>query len=414
MLQCTLPYTIYQPFTNGSGSTADEMFFGRVSELASIRDMNGTSIVYGGRQLGKTALLERAMHLDHNPAHKVYAIKADFKGHRGEREFLDILVSACNDAFEKNGIKLSPCSSILEFCSQIRRLLDNDRIATLRLLLDETDDFLDSISATSYNEILPLIELQRGSNRRFKFVLAGLHNVCRAKNATRNNGLFGQLGNPLCVKPLTPADARNLLVRPLRYLGFRVTNESHVDTILTNTNYYPGIIQFFGYTLVQTLATHYTQYYLRRGESNNQHILSLVRKNNTDAIGAQIWKAQLQVLFPMLEIERVSFVEHYHQQIQEALSERYYDFKTGRSQLIYQFGDVISDPDDAELGTIYRMTKLKHNADTSQYLLYIPDEKSRSRIELLHDLRNALAHGEPCAIGKVAEFIDGHPFNWEV
>lgn len=261
MLQCTLPYTIYQPFTNGSGSTADEMFFGRVSELASIRDMTGTSIVYGGRQLGKTALLERAMHLDHNPARREFAIKADFKGHRGEQEFLDILVSACNDVFEKNGFKLNHCATIRDFCSQIRRLLDNDRIATLRLLLDETDDFLDSISASSYNEILPLIELQRGSNRRFKFVLAGLHNVCRAKNATRNNGLFGQLGDPLCVKPLTAADARNLLVRPLRYLGFRVSNESHVDTILTNTNYYPGIIQFFGYTLVQTLATHYTQYY---------------------------------------------------------------------------------------------------------------------------------------------------------
>lgn len=261
MLQCTLPYTIYQPFTNGSGSTADEMFFGRVSELASIRDMTGTSIVYGGRQLGKTALLERAMHLDHNPARREFAIKADFKGHRGEQEFLDILVPACNDVFEKNGFKLNRCATIRDFCSQIRRLLDNDRIATLRLLLDETDDFLDSISTSSYNEILPLIELQRGSNRRFKFVLAGLHNVCRAKNATRDNGLFGQLGAPLCVKPLTAADARNLLVRPLRYLGFRISNESHVDTILTNTNYYPGIIQFFGYTLVQTLATHYTQYY---------------------------------------------------------------------------------------------------------------------------------------------------------
>ena len=92
-------------------------------------------------------------------------------------------------------------------------------------------------------------------------MLAGLHNVCRAKNATRNNGLFGQLGEPLCVKPLTAADAQRLLVRPLRYLGFRISNESHVDTILTNTNYYPGIIQFFGYTLVQTLVTHYTQYY---------------------------------------------------------------------------------------------------------------------------------------------------------
>ena len=153
--------------------------------------------------------------------------------------------------------------------------------------------------------------------------------------------------------------------------------------------------------------------YLRRGESNDQHILSLIRRENMSIIDTQVWKAQLQVLFPLLEIERVSFVSHYHQQIQEALRERYYDFKTGRSQLIYQFGDVISDPDDAELGTIYRMTKLKRDNDTSQYLLYIPDEKSRSRIELLHDLRNALAHGEPCAIDKVAEFINGHPFNWE-
>ena len=261
MLQCTLPYTIYQPFTNGSGSTADEMFFGRVNELASIRDMTGTSIVYGGRQLGKTALLERAKHLDNNPDRKEFAVMTSFKGCRGERAFLDTLVFACNETLTKSGIQLRPCSDIRDFCSQVRRLIDEDHIATLRLLLDEMDDFLDSISATSYSEILPLIELQRGSNRRFKFVLAGLHNVCRAKNATRNNGLFGQLGAPLCVKPLTAADARNLLVRPLRYLGFRVSNESHVDTILTNTNYYPGIIQFFGYTLVQTLASQYTQYY---------------------------------------------------------------------------------------------------------------------------------------------------------
>lgn len=211
--------------------------------------------------MGKTALLERAKHLDNNPARREFAVITSFKGCRGEHAFLGILIAACNDTFEKNGIQLNPCNTIREFCSQVRRLLESDRITTLRLLLDETDDFLESISASSYNEILPLIELQRGSNRRFKFVFAGLHNVCRAKNATRNNGLFGQLGAPVCVRPLTAADARNLLVRPLRYLGFSVTSESHMDTILTNTNYYPGIIQFFGYTLVQTLASQYTHYY---------------------------------------------------------------------------------------------------------------------------------------------------------
>ena len=55
---------------------------------------------------------------------------------------------------------------------------------------------------------------------KFKFVLAGVHNVCRAKNATRNNGVFGQLGEPLCIKPLSPTDALQLISRPLRYLGF--------------------------------------------------------------------------------------------------------------------------------------------------------------------------------------------------
>lgn len=152
--------------------------------------------------------------------------------------------------------------------------------------------------------------------------------------------------------------------------------------------------------------------YLRRAESSSLHILSLVRKESISAIDAQIWKAQLQVLFPLLEIERVSFIKRYRKQVQEALGEKYHDFRTGRPQYIYQFGETVSDPDNAELGTIYRMTKLRRDADAYQYLLYIPDEQSRSRIELLHDLRNSLAHGNTCAIDKVIEFINGHPFDW--
>ena len=80
--------------------------------------------------------------------------------------------------------------------------------------------------------------------------------------------------------------------------------------------------------------------YLRRAESSNLHILSLVHKESISAIDAQIWKAQLQVLFPLLEIERVSFIKRYRKQVQEALGEKYHDFRTGRSQYIYQFGET--------------------------------------------------------------------------
>ena len=186
---------------------------------------------------------------------------ASFKGVRGESNFVAHITDACNDVLKKHHLCINSCDTIKEFCSQISDLLDENKINQLLLLIDEADDFLDSISGNSYQEILPLIDLKRKENGQFKFVFAGLHNVCRAKNATKDNGLFGQLGTPLCIRPLTPADARYLLVRPLKYLGFKISNESHIDTILTNTNYYPGIIQFFGYTLVQTLGSQYNQYY---------------------------------------------------------------------------------------------------------------------------------------------------------
>ena len=126
---------------------------------------------------------------------------------------------------------------------------------------DEVDDFLGAIADVAYKPIQPLVDLKRETKNNFKFVIAGLHNVCRAKNATRDNGIFGQLGTPLCVKPLSPTDALQLLSKPLRYLGFQIDRYPHLETILTNTNYYPGILQFFGYILVETLTGQYSKYY---------------------------------------------------------------------------------------------------------------------------------------------------------
>lgn len=136
-----------------------------------------------------------------------------------------------------------------------------DKISSFLLLIDEADNFLASISKEDYTPLQPLINLKRKTKNSFKFVLAGLHNVCRAQNATAENGVFGQLGTPLCIKPLSPTDALQLLSRPLKYLGFQIDRYPHLETILTNTNYYPGILQFFGYMLVETLTGNYAKYY---------------------------------------------------------------------------------------------------------------------------------------------------------
>ncbi len=257
MLKCTLPYTSYQPFVE-VGQVCDEMFFGRVRELATIMDPNGASVVYGGRQLGKTALLKRAESLSFKPENKVYAVYCDINHSEDEATVVKKIISEIN---KETDLALTACTSIQEFCDELHSLFRQDKIKRMLLLLDEVDVFLGKISATGYSALQPLIGLKRATTNNFKFVLTGLHNVCRAKNATERNGIFGQLGTPLCIKPLSPRDALQLLSRPLSYLGFQIPDLRQLETILTNANYYPGVLQFFGYTLVQTLTSQYTKYY---------------------------------------------------------------------------------------------------------------------------------------------------------
>ena len=258
LLKCTLPFTTYQPFLCGGGSTADEMFCGRTVELASLINPNGACVVYGGRQLGKTALLERTASRCSKTQNKAYAVYSNINNCKSEKELVKKLST---DIATNTYLPKLKTDSLQAFCNDILSLFNSNRIVSMHLLMDEADDFLKSIADDNYIALQPLIDLKRVTKNNFKFVLAGLHNVCRAKNATKNNGVFGQLGEPLCIKPLSPTDALQLLSRPLRYLGFKITRYPHLETILTQTNYYPGILQFFGYKLVENLSVNYSKYY---------------------------------------------------------------------------------------------------------------------------------------------------------
>lgn len=285
MLKCTLPYTTYQPFVRDGGSTADEMFCGRATELATIIDPNGACVVYGGRQLGKTALLERAESRCSKPENKAYAVYSTIIRQKSEAEAVETLLADIKRKTEGK-VALKPCGTLREMCAQLSRMFMTGQIVSMHLLIDEVDDFLGAIADEAYRPIQPLVDLKRETKNNFKFVIAGLHNVCRAKNATRANGIFGQLGRPLCIKPLSPTDAMQLLSKPLRYLGFRIDRYPHLETILTNTNYYPGILQFFGYILVETLTGQYAKYY-RAADGNPPFTL------RDDQLGAVMNSADL-------------------------------------------------------------------------------------------------------------------------
>ena len=124
------------------------------------------------------------------------------------------------------------------------------------LLMDEADGFLESSHEVKYQPVAYLYQLQSATEGRFKFVLAGLHNVVRFSHATADNSVMPKLG-ALTIKPLTYQEASQLLEVPLYYLGFRISPEQNVllSQILLSTNYYPGLIHFYCAQLVESLRT---------------------------------------------------------------------------------------------------------------------------------------------------------------
>jgi hypothetical protein len=43
--------------------------------------------------------------------------------------------------------------------------------------------------------------------------------------------------------------------------------------------------------------------------------------------------------------------------------------------------------------------------ELGDYMLYIPDENARIRVELLYDMRNRLAHGKVCPVEDVVRLL---------
>lgn len=280
LLQCTLPYTAFQPFTAGSGSTSDEMFCGRVSELSQITDPKGPCVVYGGRQLGKTALLERAAHQTNDPKRKQYALCVSILTLETEEAVTEKIVGEIKTKLRLEFPDAKTLGGLDGLCKHLQTLFQDETISRFLLMLDEADAFLAAIGPQEYKPLIPLVDFQRDTGRRFRFVLAGLHNVFRAKHASSPNSIMGQLGAPLCIKPMAPMDARRLLCRPLAYLGFRFGEDLHIETILANTNYYPGVIQRLGYQLVLHINGHYGDYYHASADGNLSEGGEVERKEN--------------------------------------------------------------------------------------------------------------------------------------
>lgn len=254
LMALLMPFSYCQPYIYSAANTIPpEMFIGRKNELQSIESPTGAQLVYGGRQLGKSALLRMAQqHVNNNNGNR--SLYIDIKG-------LDYTKAATKIGHELYDEKIIDKDQDQYTWEDIARLLKNrlrqteNPIPYLLLLLDEADTFIESSAAVKYAPFDQLKDVQSVGNQQFKFVIAGLHNIIRFKNdATGHNNVIIHL-TPLTIYPFKATEARELLKVPLYYMGIRFPEERDIlsTLILAESNYFPGLIQLYCAKLLESL-----------------------------------------------------------------------------------------------------------------------------------------------------------------
>ena len=108
-----------------------------------------------------------------------------------------------------------------ELARAIKRRLQDKKLPYIPyflLLLDEADVFIESCEEVTYQPFDALKDIQSIGMDRFKFVIAGLHNIVRFKRdaALSKNSVLTQLTS-ITITPFSLSEARQLLEEPLYF-----------------------------------------------------------------------------------------------------------------------------------------------------------------------------------------------------
>ncbi|MGI5151457.1 hypothetical protein ACQEVC_34675 [Plantactinospora sp. CA-294935] len=271
-----LPFAATNPYApDGSVALPSEMFFGRRSERADIIHPHGVNLLYGGRQLGKTALLQDAARaFARVPEHKpVYVTLHNAIGTKVNPLTLwDELSEKLTD------LKIFPHKKtrdpIKNVTTAITAWLDEDPTRRMLLLIDECDGFFDADAELGFEHVTHLRNLRDETGRRCKPVFAGLHQVQRFAHLPNQPLAGAHLGEQIAVGPLSPEPAYQLLFTPMEALGIRFESDELIHRVLAYCNYQPKLLQLVGKALVSSaLARRRAGPYYWIDEDQLDHVL---------------------------------------------------------------------------------------------------------------------------------------------
>ncbi|GHF26614.1 hypothetical protein GCM10010218_04380 [Streptomyces mashuensis] len=259
-----LPFSGVNPYIKEKrGGIGREMFYGRDAERKSILDPDGTQIIFGGRGLGKSALLndaggrfaeqERGYHIP------VYLDLNRYNIGTGNALGPETIWSVLDQELTEREVLAPPHRRKVQTADPYERVrsgvkdwLDADPRRRLLILMDECDRFFEA-DVPHCTQTQRLKGLCTDNRNRLKVVFAGLHSVQRFTRLARNGPFRHLAQTPTVVGPLRPQYAADLLVLPMRALGFEFADVDLVNRVLGYCSYQPFLLQMFGSRLVEVM-----------------------------------------------------------------------------------------------------------------------------------------------------------------
>ncbi|MFF1511441.1 hypothetical protein [Streptomyces sp. NPDC058326] len=260
----TLPWAAYNPYTPFvAGLVPPEVFYGRDEEMREVMGREGGMFLYGGRQLGKSALLRRVAEIFPSRADAHVAVYLDLlKAEIGHAEAPDRIWSRLVEDLKRKSVftsKMSEQANPDVVVRNIQAWLDEDDTRRILVLADEADAFLNTDSRRAYRvgsestfpNVMHFQRLMEQTERRFKIVFAGLHQVQRFGHLSNVSTVHG--GPDVLVGPLGTQAAVRLVTEPMAALGYFFERPELVWRILAITNYQANLVQIFCRELVRVL-----------------------------------------------------------------------------------------------------------------------------------------------------------------